>query len=67
MKKNQAPHRIRHSHFLEPDEYECSVCGQRFREERKVCPGCGASLRWTEKDLEWMDEEEEISLILDDD
>lgn len=34
--------RIDHTRCHEPDEYECSGCGTRFRKKNMVCPGCGA-------------------------
>ena len=67
MRKLKIPHWIIHSHFLASDEYECSECGKRFRRKTKRCPGCGAVLRSARDDLGWVDEEEELSIILEDD
>ncbi len=51
--------RIDHPHYDEPDDYECSVCGARFRRESMVCPRCGARfLGIREDDTEMMEEEE---------
>ena len=64
MKK--APHWICHTHLLSPDSYECSVCGGVTKKKTAVCPYCKTTLRSTEKDLGWVDEAEEWSLLLDD-
>ena len=58
---------IRHSHYLDPDEYECPRCGQVFQQKTSACPHCGAALRGTKDDQGWIEEAEEISLILGDD
>ena len=55
--------RIDHPHFFDPDEYECSVCGARFRKSSMVCPECGAKFEGTAEDEtefeeEMMEEEE---------
>lgn len=34
--------RIDHPHYTDPDDYECPLCGARFREPGMVCPSCGA-------------------------
>ena len=39
------PHLIRHSHFFDPDEYECSRCGAVFKDKLTKCPNCGANLQ----------------------
>ena len=66
MKMNQTPHWIRHSHFFGSDEYECSRCGKVFTQKGKVCPNCGVTLRSEKDDLGWIDELEELDMILDD-
>ena len=54
------PHLIRHSHFFDPDEYECSSCGTIFREKFNRCPNCGASFLGKKDDGGWVDEAEEL-------
>ena len=65
-KKQRGPEkvlRIDHPHAFDADEYECSVCGARFRKKSKVCPRCGARFEATKEDNtefeeEMMEEEE---------
>ncbi len=59
--KGEPPHWICHPHYMDPDNYECSQCHQRFDKESPVCPKCGTKMIGkTEKDEnEWYDEEEE--------
>ena len=56
MKKQSIPHWIRHTHFLRPDEYECSACGAVFRRRTDACPKCGVTLRSVSDRQEWLDE-----------
>ena len=56
MKKAIIPHWIKHSHFLGRDEYECSVCGARYKYKSKNCPNCDAVLSWTMDQKEWLNE-----------
>ena len=65
--KRALPHWIRHSHFFDPDEYECSACGAVFRKETRRCPGCGAQMAYTHDRQDWIDELEELDMILEDD
>lgn len=44
------PVRIDHLHYIDADEYECSVCGAKFRKNSMSCPNCGARFRGTEED-----------------
>ena len=44
------PTRIDHPHYINADDYECSVCGARFREKGMVCPKCGARFAGTKED-----------------
>ena len=56
--------RIDHMHYSDADDYECSVCGARFRKKGLVCPGCGARFSGTkDDDMEFIEEME----IWDDD
>lgn len=67
MRREKEPYWIKHSHFFDPDEYECSRCGTRARRKTLNCPNCGVALRREKDDQGWVDEAEFISCILDDD
>ena len=67
MKRIKGPHWIVHSHLFDPDEYECTECGSVFRRMYSVCPDCGAELRQVFDRQEWIDEEDEMAWLLDDD
>ena len=58
------PTRIDHPHYIDVDDYECSVCGARFRKKGMVCPKCGARFQ---KTMENEDEFIEEMVIWDDD
>ena len=52
---------IRHPHVIDPDDYECSVCGRRFSMDQAECPYCSA--RFTGRktdDMEFLLEEDEL-------
>ena len=52
---------IRHPHVIEPDDFECSVCGRRFPKSQAECPYCNA--RFTGRktdDMEFLEEEDEL-------
>ena len=61
------PVRIDRTHYYDPDDHECSVCGARFEEDRMVCPECGARFAGTKEDEDefidemifWEDDEDE--------
>ena len=44
------PTRIDYPHYIDTDDYECSVCGARFRKKGMVCPKCGARFSGTKED-----------------
>lgn len=44
------PVRIDHLHYIDADEYECSVCGAKFRKNSMSCPNCGTRFRGTKED-----------------
>ena len=53
------PVRIHHPHYVQEDEYECSVCRARFSEDVMVCPACGARFsRLRQDDMEFIEEME---------
>ena len=54
------PTRIDHPHYIERDDYECSVCGARFGRKGMTCPKCGARFQGTRKDENEFIEEMEI-------
>ena len=65
--KRRNPHWIKHTHVFDPDDYECSVCGEHFRNPSPKCPACGALLMETYDPQDWVDEMEELDIILGDD
>ena len=67
MKKRKRPHWIRHTHLFDPTEYECSACGTRFSDTAPRCPVCEAILEKTVDSPDWVDEAEELDMILEDD
>ncbi len=56
---------VRHPHYIDDPDYECSRCGKRFDEERSVCPGCGAVFTGSETDLREYEEEEDDEFDMD--
>ena len=56
--------KIHHPRYYERDEYECGICGARFRRNADACPRCGARFNRTETDWEEFDDEEELDDIL---
>lgn len=60
-------HWIQRTHFLDPDEYECSACGSRFAHKRAVCPECGVEMHGSEYDASWVDEAAFLDIILGED
>ena len=46
--------------LLEPDQYVCSECRAVAKEPFRFCPGCGAEMTGRKKDLNWIDEAEQI-------
>ena len=61
------PHLIKHSHFFDPDEYECSCCGAVFKKKLNSCLNCGISFLGEKDDGGWVDEAEELDWLLGDD
>ena len=67
--RTERSHWIYHPHEITPDDYECSRCHARFRKETAACPRCGAEMkgRTVTDEGEWMDEDETLDILLDDD
>ncbi len=51
--------RITHPHYIDDDEYECTICGRRFDRNQMSCPHCGVRFTETKTDYEEYDEEED--------
>ena len=51
------PLRIDHLHYIDVDEYECSVCGARFKKKSMVCPKCGTQFAGNKEDEDQFIEE----------
>ena len=64
MLSPKKPTRIDHPHYIDVDDYECSVCGARFRKKGMVCPKCGTRFQGTKEDE---DEFIEEMVVWDDD
>ena len=62
----QKAHWIQRTHLFDPDEFECSVCGARFRRKAAECPACGAVMHGLEYDPSWVDEAEFLDIIIGD-
>ena len=54
------------THILRSDEYECSACGYVSKEPYSVCPDCGSLMVRSDSDLNWIDEMEELDMMLED-
>ena len=58
---------IKRTHLFRPDEYFCSVCGRASDRAYTVCPVCGSHMKNVKTDPSWVDEAEELAVILDED
>ncbi|MBO5567581.1 MAG: hypothetical protein J6A79_01355 [Clostridia bacterium] len=67
--RQEDSHWIYHPHVINPDDYECSRCHSRFRKETMSCPKCGTRMtgKTIQDEDEWIDEEETLDIIFDDD
>ena len=67
--QKEADHWIYHPHVIEADDYECSRCHARFRKEAVSCPKCGTTMsgKTVKDEDEWIDEEEKLDILFDDD
>ncbi len=57
---------IQYTHVFKDDDYECSLCGCTVKEPYAVCPNCGNKMTGSKYDPSWIDEMEEIDMILED-
>ena len=57
---------IQKTHIFRRDEYICSNCGCRLHEHPLVCPRCNSVMDGSHYDPNWVDELEEIDMIIDD-
>ena len=57
--------RIDHPHCISDDEYECGVCGARFRRALSVCPSCRTRFESTVVDEKEFDEEMDEEMDMD--
>ena len=58
--------RIDHPHYLTDDEYECTVCGTRFRSNADRCPHCGVIFNRTAVSEDEFVQELEEEMDMDD-
>ena len=58
---------IQKTHLFRADEYICSRCGVSYNQPYRVCPNCQSVMGNSKYDPSWIDEAEELSVILDDD
>ena len=67
--QKEAAHWIYHPHVIEEDDYECSRCHARFRKETVSCHKCGIVMsgKTVKDEDEWIDEEEKLDILFDDD
>ena len=65
--KKNIPHWILHTHYVDGDEYECSVCCRRYKNYSPMCPGCKSVMdKNVVKTLEWVEEAEKWDMYLED-
>ena len=57
---------IKHTHVLRSDEFVCSNCGDTESKAKRICPGCGCTMKGTKSDLGWIDEMEAMDAFFDD-
>ena len=67
--RSEGSHWIYHPHVMNADDYECSRCHSRFRKETMACPKCGIKMtgKTVKNEDEWIDEEETLDILFDDD
>ena len=63
----KSAHWIRKTHLFKSDEFICFACGAKSDKPYRMCPACGNPMKNTRYDASWVDEVEELSVLLDDD
>ena len=63
----KADHWIQKTHLFRRDEYICTVCRAGCDKPYQICPVCGTEKTKVSYDASWVDEAEEMSIMLDDD
>lgn len=58
---------IQKTHLFRKDEYICSACRAPCDKPYQICPNCGTEKTKVSYDASWVDEAEEMSIMLDDD
>ena len=58
---------IQKTHLFGKDEYICTACRAVCDKPYQVCPVCGTEKTRVSYDASWVDEAEELSIMLDDD
>ncbi len=66
MKPSKTGYWTQRTHLLRDDEFICSACNASGKKPYKECPACGAAMKKSKYDPSWVDEEEELSALLDD-
>ena len=51
---------IKRTHVFRRDEYVCSACGCITARPGRTCPGCGAAMKGSKYDPNWVDEMERL-------
>lgn len=51
------------THLFRSDEYICSNCDASFSKPAKICPRCGAVMKKSKYDANWVDEAEMMDML----
>ncbi len=65
-KSSKSGYWIQHTHLFRADVYECSLCGSGSKKPLKNCPRCGARMKKSKYDPQWVDEIEIWDVITGD-
>ena len=58
---------IQKTHLFSKDVYICVVCRAVCDKPYQICPACGTEKTKVSYDASWVDEAEEMSIMLDED